>query len=149
MRRPRKTNMANSGPLPSPTKSPDADIVIYDGHCRFCTNSVRWLHKLAKGRLAFLSLHDEEVAQRFPELTHDQMMAEMFVVDQAGKARGGATGFRYLTRRLPWLWALAPLLHIPFSLGLWKFLYRQVALRRYRWGKTDDCENKNCNVHFR
>ena len=141
--------MAISGPLPSPTGSPHADIVIYDGHCRFCTNSVRWLHEFGGGRLAFLSLHDEEVARRFPELTHDQMMEEMFVVDQAGKALGGAAAFRYLTRRLPLLWILAPMLHIPFSLGLWKFLYRQVAQRRYRWGRTDSCESGSCDVHFR
>ena len=66
--------MATLGPLPSPAGLPDADIVIYDGHCRFCTNSVRRLHDLAGGRLAFLSLHDDEVAQRFPQLTRDQMM---------------------------------------------------------------------------
>ncbi len=141
--------MATLGPLPSPTGLPDADIVIYDGDCRFCTNSVRRLHDLAGGRLAFLSLHDDEVAQRFPQLTHDQMMEEMFVVDRAGTTRGGAAAFRYLTRQLPWLWALAPLLHIPFSLGLWKFLYRQVAQRRYLWGKTDDCESGSCDIHSR
>jgi len=149
MRRGKEVMMAFSGPLPSPTTSPSADIVIYDGHCRFCTSSVRWLHVLAGGRLAFLSLHDDEVTQRFPQLTHDQMMDEMFVVDQAGKARGGANAFRYLTRRLPWLWPLAPMMHIPFSLGLWRFLYRQVAQRRYLWGKIDDCESGNCDVHFR
>ena len=141
--------MAISGPSPSPTGLPNADIVIYDGHCRFCTNSVRRLHDLAGGRLAFLSLHDNEVAQRFPQLTHDQMMAEMFVVDRAGTIREGATAFRYLTRRLPRLWALAPMLHIPFSLGVWKFLYRQVARRRYLWGETDDCESGSCDIHFR
>lgn len=141
--------MAISAPLPLPAESPHADIVIYDGHCRFCTSSVRWLHKFARGQLAFLSLHDEEVARRFPELTHDQMMEEMFVVDQAGTAYGGAAAFRYLTRRLPLLWILAPLLHIPFSLGLWKFLYRQFAQRRYRWGRTDSCESGSCDIHFR
>lgn len=141
--------MATSGPLPSPTSLPDADIVIYDGHCRFCTNSVRRLHGLAGQRLAFLSLHDAEVAERFPQLTHEQMMEEMYVFDREGNAHGGAAAFRYLTRRLPWLWVLAPLLHIPFSLGCWKFLYRQVARRRYLWGKTDSCESGSCDVHFR
>lgn len=140
--------MATSGSLPSPAELPDVDIVIYDGHCRFCTNSVRRLHGLAGGRLAFLSLHDEEVARRFPEFTHDQMMQEMIVVDREGTARGGAVAFRYLTRRLPWLWALAPLLHIPLTLGLWRFLYRQVARRRYLWGKTDACESGSCKIHL-
>lgn len=141
--------MASAGPLPTPAGLPNADIVIYDGHCRFCTNSVRRLHGLAGKRLAFLSLHDAEVARRFPQLTHEQMMEEMFVVDRQGTVRGGAVAFRYLTRRLPWLWVLAPCLHLPFSLGLWRFLYRQVAKRRYFWGKTGDCDGESCKIHFR
>ncbi len=141
--------MLSTGPLPSPDSLPEADIVIYDGHCRFCTTSVRRLHRLGGGRLAFLSLHDAEVARRFPDLTHDQLMDEMYVVDKHGKARGGAAAFRYLTRRLPSLWALAPLLHIPLSLGLWKFFYRQVAKRRYLFGKTADCDSGSCDIHFR
>ena len=27
--------------LPTPTERPEADIVIYDGHCKFCTGQVR------------------------------------------------------------------------------------------------------------
>ncbi len=143
------TGMASAGPLPSPADLPAADVVIYDGHCRFCTNSVRRLHRLAGSRLAFISLHDAEVERRYPELSYDQMMEEMFVVDRSGNARGGAAAFRYLTRRLPWLWPLAPFLHIPGSLGIWKFLYRQVAKRRYLMGKTADCESGSCEIHFR
>lgn len=141
--------MPSAAPLPAPIDLPEADIVIYDGHCRFCTNSVSWLRRLSGERLAFLSLHDDEVARRYPDLTHEQLMAEMVVVDRNETRRGGAAAFRYLTRRLPPLWLLAPLLHIPFSLGLWKFLYRQVAKRRYLLGKTADCENGSCSIHFR
>jgi len=141
--------MAPSHSLPAPDSRPSADIVIYDGHCRFCTTSVRRLNGLAGQRLAFLSLHDDEVARRFPQLTHEQMMEQMYVVDQSGHAHGGAAAFRYLTRRIPWLWALAPLLHIPFSLPLWKTLYRQVAKYRYLFGKTADCESGTCDIHFR
>src|SRR5687768_2785246 len=90
--------------LPGPEVRPEADVVIFDGHCRICTGSVRLLSRFDwGGRLAYLSLHDPRVAERYPDLTYDQMMAEMFVVDRAGKKRGGARAFRYLTRRLPLL----------------------------------------------
>ena len=43
------------------------------------------------------------------------MMEEMVVVDQQGNRYGGAAAFRYLTTRLPRLYVLAPLMHIPFT----------------------------------
>ncbi len=136
--------------LPTPDERPDADVVIYDGHCRFCTGQVRRIHRWdGGGRLAFLSLHEPVVAERYPDLTHDQMMQDMYVVDRQGRRHRGAAAFRYLTRRLPRLWWLAPVMHIPFSLPLWQFLYRQVANRRYWFGKTDQCDDGTCAVHFR
>src|SRR5689334_7244326 len=71
--------------LPSPAERPDADVVIYDGHCRICTAQIR---KLAwwdcQGKLSYLSLHDPEVAKRYPDLTHERLMEEMVVVDRGG-----------------------------------------------------------------
>jgi predicted DCC family thiol-disulfide oxidoreductase YuxK len=43
---------------------------------------------------------------------------------------------------------LAPVVHVPFSLPLWQFLYRQVARHRYRWGQVNQCDDDACNVHF-
>jgi predicted DCC family thiol-disulfide oxidoreductase YuxK len=137
--------------LPTPAENPDADIVIFDGHCKFCTGQVQRLHRWdGKGRrLAFLSLHDPEVAKRFPDLTYDQLMDEMYVVDRlvVGMA---AAAFRYLTTRLPRLYAFAPLLRA-VSMPLWRWGYRQVAKHRY-WlmGKTANaCDDGTCHVHFK
>src|SRR5688572_18315469 len=103
--------------LPTPAERPSSDIVIYDGHCRFCTAMVRriaWWD--GGGRLSYLALQDPEVARRFPDLTYEQLMAQMYVVDQKGRRHAGAAAFRYLTTRLPSLWLLSPLMHIPFSM---------------------------------
>lgn len=135
--------------LPSPAERPGSTIVIYDGQCQFCTAQVRRLERWDKGqRLSFLSLHDSEVGRRFPDLTHEQMMAEMIVITPDGKRFGGADGFRYLTLLLPRLWLLAPLLNFPGMLPVWSWLYRQVAIRRYRWNKKDECGDA-CEIHFR
>ncbi len=135
--------------LPTPDETTGgSDVVIYDGNCRICTAQVK---KLAwwdcQGKLSYLSLHDPEVARRYPDLTHEMMMQQMYVVDRQGKRHGGAAAIRYLSRRLRRLWWLAPVLHIPFSLPLWQFLYRQVANRRYRFGKVDECEGGTCSMH--
>ena|SRR5687768_17042300 len=138
--------------LPTPDDRPQADIVIYDGNCKFCTSQVENLRRWdTQGRLAYLSLHDPQVAKRFPDLTYDRLMEEMVVVDQHGNRHGGAAAFRYLTTRLPRLYPLAPFMHIPFTLPLWQWGYRQVAKRRYRIaGKTgQSCENEACEVHLK
>lgn len=138
--------------LPSPAENPTADIVLYDGHCKFCTGQVQNLARWDRGgrRLAFLSLHDPEVAKRFPDLTYDQLMEEMYLVDQRGNRYAGAAALRYLTTKLPRLYALAPLMHIPFTMPLWRWGYKQVARRRYAiQGKTDACDDGSCKVHFK
>lgn len=135
-------------PLPGPRERPDAHVVIFDGHCQFCQRQVRRLHALdRRGILAYVSLHDALAAELAPNLTHDQLMEQMYVVERDGTQHGGAAAFRFLTRHLPLLWPLAPVLHIPGSLRLWSWLYRQVAIRRYRWNKPD-CEGGTCQVHF-
>lgn len=147
------TTPADDVHLPTPAENPGADIVIYDGLCKFCTAQVKNLARWdGRGRrLAFLSLHDPEVATRFPDLTYDQLMEQMYVIDRQGKRHSGADAFRYLTTRLPRLYVLAPLMHIPFSLPLWRWGYKQVAKHRYLlMGKsTDACENDACSVHLK
>ena len=77
-------------------------------------------------------------------------MAAMYVVDREGRRHGGAEALRYLTTKLPRLYWLAPLMHIPFTMPLWRWGYRQVAKRRYLMGKTADaCQDGTCKVHFK
>jgi predicted DCC family thiol-disulfide oxidoreductase YuxK len=133
--------------LPTPADRPAADVVVYDGHCKFCTASVR---KLAgydrQGRLAFLSLHDPEVAQRYPELTHDELMQYMYVCTPDGGRYRGAEAFKYFSTRLPRLYWMAPLLYLPGLMPLWQALYRAFAKRRYRWGRIESCDDGSCRI---
>lgn len=144
------TVSANS--LPTPAENPGSDVIIYDGHCKFCTAQVQRLARWdSKRRLSFLSLHDAEVARHYPDLSYDRLMEEMFVVDRRGNRHGGAAAFRYLTTRLPLLYPLAPLMHLPFTLPLWRWGYRQVAKRRYAIaGRSGEgCDDDACGVHFK
>ncbi len=136
--------------LPDPDSLSDADVVIYDGHCNFCRGQVNTLRRLDPGglRLAYISLHDPRVAKRYPDLTHDQLMSQLYVVDRRARRHGGADAVRYLTRRLPLLWIAAPILHLPGTANLWRWLYGQVAKRRYQLaGKS--CEDDACSVHMK
>jgi predicted DCC family thiol-disulfide oxidoreductase YuxK len=137
--------------LPMPAELPDAQIVIWDGHCKFCYKQVRRLRWFDGGRLSYLSLHDPLTATLCPDLSFEQLMEQMWVVAPPGGDRpaqpvGGADAIRYLSRRLPRLWPIAPLMHLPFSMPLWRALYRFVAKSRYKIaGKCD--EGGTCDLH--
>ena len=143
-------NSPSNNLLPHPDDHPQSEVIIYDGHCQFCSKQTervaRWDRR---GKLAFLSLHDPEVATRYPDLTREQLLQAMYLIDHRGKRYAGAAAFRYLAAKIPRLWILLPLLHVPFSLPLWQWMYRQVAKRRYRWNKDQVCDDDECSIHFR
>lgn len=131
--------------LPDPNDYPEASVVIYDGHCQFCSRQVRRLARLdGKNRLSFLSLHDPRIESDFPALSHDELMEAMHLVEPSGEIHRGAAAFRLMTRRLPRLWILVPLMHLPFSLPLWQAIYRFIARRRYRM----NCDEESCQTHL-
>ncbi|TWU57209.1 thiol-disulfide oxidoreductase DCC family protein [Rubripirellula reticaptiva] len=138
--------------LPDPDTQSDADVVIYDGDCNFCRSQVRTLSRfdLGGGRLAFISLHDPRVAERYPDLTYDEMMKQMYVVDTRGRRHGGSEAVKYLSRRLPILWPAMPILHLPGTARLWRWIYGEIAKRRYKIaGKMSDCDGDSCSVHLK
>jgi predicted DCC family thiol-disulfide oxidoreductase YuxK len=126
---------------------PAREVVLYDGMCRFCRSQIAILKRLdLAGRLEFTSLHDPSVVRDFPEIPFETLMREMVLVDRSGMVYGGARALRVIARRLPLLWPLALLLHIPFSGPMWNWLYRLVARNRYRIaGKCD--EGGTCHLH--
>ncbi|MEI8228496.1 MAG: DUF393 domain-containing protein [Planctomycetota bacterium] len=125
--------------------TPARDTVLYDGQCRFCRSQIALLRRLdLGGSLHFTSLHDPAVPEVFPELSRDDLLAQMYVIDTAGRARGGAEAVRYLSRKLPLLWPLAVLLHIPGTLPLWQALYRFVARNRMRIAGS--CTEGTCRL---
>ena len=141
--------MLRRAELPDPDQTTGTDVVIFDGQCNFCRAGVNNLRRLDRfgSRLSFISLHDPRVAERYPDLSHQQLMDQMYVIDQRGRRHGGGAAVRYLSRRLPLLWITAPIFHIPGTAGLWQWLYRQVAVRRYKLaGKS--CDEGTCEIHF-
>ena len=62
---------------------PNADVVIFDGECVFCRKSVTMLNWwVSKDQLAYVSLHDPSVAELCPELTHDDMMKQIYLISR-------------------------------------------------------------------
>ena len=145
------TNHESAQPrLPAVPNHPTADVVIYDGACQFCVSQMRRIARWdGEKRFVFISLHDSEVAERYPDLTYQQLMDSMHIVDRHARRHHGAAAFRYLTRRLPRLWILAPFLHLPFMLPVWQWCYRKIASRRYAISQKMVCDENVCKRHVK
>ena len=130
--------------LPAPKEGEIASSVIFDGNCRFCIGQMRMIQLFDIFRqLRFVSLHDEQARHLAPLFTHEQLMEQMVIVSSDGRTHGGANAVRYLSRHLPLLWMLVPVLHLPGSMPLWDWAYRKIAERRYRLAGTV-CEDGSC-----
>lgn len=129
------------------TIDPKKAVVLYDGQCNFCISQVRNLKRLdLSNRLELVSLHDPAVAERYPDLTHDQLMEQMWVISPSGNRYAGAYSLRYLSRLMPMLWPIAPAMHLPGLMPLWGYLYRAIAKRRYRIAGRN-CSEGTCSIH--
>jgi len=138
----------DAAPLPTPAERPHSDVVIYDGRCRICSAQVGKLPWWdCQGKLSYLSLHDPEVARRWPDLSHERLMQEMVIIDVRGRRHWGAEALRYLSRRLRRLWWAAPLLHLPGSMIVWRAMYRWIARHRYRLSGGAACDEGTCALH--
>ncbi|MCA9259953.1 MAG: DUF393 domain-containing protein [Planctomycetales bacterium] len=132
--------------LPRPAERPDADVVLYDGDCGICTRQVSRLPWWdCQQRLAYLSIHDPEVAERWPELDHQRLQREMCIVDSRGRRHWGPYAIRRLTVRLRRLWWATWLLYLPGAMWLAKPIYRWVAENRYRLS-GGGCDSGACRV---
>jgi predicted DCC family thiol-disulfide oxidoreductase YuxK len=103
---------------------------FYDGDCGFCTRVVRLMAALDRRRrvrwVAFQSL------EALPGgLTRADLLREAYI--QGGEVlEGGFYAFRRLTRLLPPLWPLAPLLWFPGVHRAGEVAYAWVARNRTR-----------------
>ena len=136
--------------FPAPTDRPGAKyVLIYDGHCRFCAANIQWISAVDQGRVAYLSLHDPEVQSRWPDLSYEQLMKHMYLIDlETGSKYPGAAAFKFLSRKLVAFWPIAPLLHVPGTLPIWQFLYSRIARVRYSFGRIKEECDGTCELHF-
>ena len=106
--------------------------LIYDGHCPFCVRSVRRLKKLDLfGDLVLIDFHAVEDPSRIDRcLTPEMCQSELQLLTKDGKRHGGFYAFRRLSRILPLLWPLVPILYFPGIQTIGSAVYARIAKRR-------------------
>jgi predicted DCC family thiol-disulfide oxidoreductase YuxK len=133
------------------TNAPGKYVLLYDGHCPFCTRQANRLTKIAKpGVVMAADFQSPGVLDEFPGIGHGACMQALHLVTPDGRVfRGVEAIVRALTSRSI-LGSIAYLYYVPGVRQLCDRLYRFVASRRYWfWGKkAQGCETGTCAVHF-
>ncbi len=121
-------------------------VVIYDGECPLCRRSVRilrsldWLNVLAYAD----ARHPEQVPELPVPVEPERLLEEMHLLTPDGqKVYHGFKAFRWMAWRLPLLWVVAPLLHLPGAERLGQRLYLWVARNRF---KLLPCQGGVCTL---
>ncbi|MBI3330934.1 MAG: DUF393 domain-containing protein [Candidatus Omnitrophica bacterium] len=121
-------------------------VLLYDGRCGFCLESVRRLRVLDLfGWVDPLDFHAQpDLSRLAPALTPERCRSEMVLLEPNGRLSGGFEAFARMTRRLPLLWGLAPLVHLPGANWVGTRLYRWVAAHRYLFHRNPSCAANQC-----
>ena len=136
----------------SHTTPPGTHVVLYDGHCKFCTAGSERLLRLARpGALEGVDFQRPGALERFPGVGHEACMVQMYLIEPDGRVYGGfEAAVRAVATRPAWGW-LALAYYLPGVRLLCDLLYRLVATYRYRLlGKAvEECDGGSCAMHYR
>lgn len=132
---------------PRAAASPDL-ILFIDGYCQYCRATGRMIERLAgEGRIVVTSFRHSDGFLRFG-IEAAALSRRMHVVDlETREARAGFGAIRLLSRRLPLLWPLRPVLWLAGALGQGERLYDALAARRRIIPDPRSCEGESvCQV---
>jgi predicted DCC family thiol-disulfide oxidoreductase YuxK len=108
--------------------------MIYDGECGFCVRSMAWL--LAFDGLKQIGIRDFRVNPS-PIVTDAQLEKALYLVVTDGRKLAGFDAYQYAVLRVPGLWWLVPLFHVPVvSRLVGRPIYNWVAASRVRLSAT-------------
>ncbi|MFC1959346.1 thiol-disulfide oxidoreductase DCC family protein [Chloroflexota bacterium] len=145
-------NRPESTPDVVDDSAPVCSVVIFDGACGFCVESVwlvQWLDW--RGRLGYLDAQDWPVVQvRYPLLEQAAVAGMIHVILPDGRVYAGFDAVRVVLRDLPLVAWLHPLLTLPGMTWAGRKVYHWVAARRYAisrlLGRSAVCDAGACRI---
>ena len=120
--------------------------LVYDGYCPLCIRTMTQLDTLDGARvLRYVDLERETERARelMPGVSIEDMREEMAVVTPSGVVLRGFFAFREISKRLPVMWVLVPVMFAPGAEWVGTRVYAWVAANRAR----RLCEGDACVVH--
>ena len=111
--------------------------VLYDGMCSFCKSSVsNFERSLEKRNCKIKPLQNETVMNILGVVEGDEF-PEMKVIGNDRKVYGGARGIVYISRKIWWTYSLWALSHLPLTMSILDYIYKQIAKRRHCHGTCE------------
>lgn len=110
-------------------------VVLYDGHCGFCSRWVgHWAKTLERHGFGIASLAEPWVAETI-KMSTEELVTDIRFLTSTGQLVSGADVYLYVARRIWWAWPFYAL----FSLPGFNFLihrgYRWFARNRYHFSE--------------
>lgn len=132
---------------------PGQYVILYDGHCKFCTAQTKNLLSLARqGAVVAVDFQQPGVLDRYPGITLEACMEAMHLVTPNGQVYRGFEAAVQVVATRPVLGWMTCLYYLPGLRQLCDALYRLIARNRYRlMGKAvaaGACDGGTCSMHF-
>jgi predicted DCC family thiol-disulfide oxidoreductase YuxK len=128
-------------------------VVLYDGLCALCNQSVRLVKSLDwQHSIVYEDIQDwTKIHVLYPDLDRDALSGAMHVIGTGNRVYAGYAGVRQIIRVLPLVFCLYPLLYLPGLTWLGPKVYGWIATHRYQLnrviGGPTECENGVCKLH--
>lgn len=137
---------------PLRTKPPGKTVVLYDGHCRFCSAQMKNLVRLARpGAIEPASFQEPGALDPYPGITYAACMEAMQLVTSDGRIYSAFEAAVRAVATRP-LGKIAYAYYLPGLRILFDTAYAILAANRYRLTAraiaTADCTDA-CAVHFK
>ncbi len=120
-------------------------LVLWDGDCGFCQQSLEWLKKQRlNGEIDFVSFHENKAKLWREKIGTENLAKSMYVIEDGDRVYHHADGVRLLlSRSKKWKW-LSVLMGLPLIKQACYFGYCLIANNRYRLSKHN-CKIKGSN----
>ncbi len=139
----------------SPSEFPElvgADLLLYDGECRFCCAAAERLGRLSGPAVRLVSLHEPGLLAALG-ISHAAAMAAMHLYTPEQAIYSGLEAAVQALRHRPLLGLLAKVYYVPGLRQLADLGYRLIARYRYaimgRRIARGECDGGSCSLHMR
>jgi predicted DCC family thiol-disulfide oxidoreductase YuxK len=134
------------------TENLTAYVVLYDGHCKFCTAQSKNLAALARqGAVRLVDFQQPGVLAQFPGVSYEACMQAMHLITPGGRVYRGFEAAVQAVATRPVVGWLAHGYYLPGIRQVCDWVYTLVAAHRYRlMGKAvaaGECDGGTCSLH--
>lgn len=127
------------------TKKSNYNLVFYyDAECPLCARTkVLIKHFDFYGKISFKTVqYDSENESKFNGIQEEDLLDNVYSIDQDGKMYSGVNTYKQVLKRLPLFYIFYLVLNISIAQKIAERIYRYVALNR----NTERCTDESCGI---